>query len=194
MPTVTEHLIFTNAAGLLCRMINTRKDGAVMDRQEYKEIAAMAANGDMKAFARLYETIYREMYYAAYYSLAGDSDAVRVITETVREGFKVIGRLHTETAFRTYMMKTLCTKIRGCFKEYAADGVEIRYDKSRLRPNEDGIDIRQEFNRLSDTERLVTSLYAGGRFKSEEISQFTGLSVTNVKRKLDRALASFALD
>ncbi len=165
-----------------------------MDRQDYKDTAAMAANGDMKAFARLYETIYREMYYAACYSLADEGDAVRVITETVREGFKCIGRLHTEQSFRGYMMKTLCTKIRGCFKEYAADGIEIRYDESRLSPNEDGIDIKQEFNRLSDTERLVISLYAGGRFRCEEISQFTGLSTANVKRKLDRALASFALD
>ena len=43
-----------------------------MDKQKYKELQVMAANGDMKAFARLYETIYREMYYTAYYSLADD--------------------------------------------------------------------------------------------------------------------------
>lgn len=165
-----------------------------MDKQKYKDIAAMAANGDMKAFARLYESLYREMYYAAYYSLANESDAVNVITETVRAGFKSINKLHTEQSFRIYMMKTLCTRIRGCFKEYAANGAVVRFDAKQMRPNEDGIDIKQEFNRLTDMERLVAALYAGGRFRSEEIAQFTGLSATNVKRLLSRALSSFALD
>ncbi len=174
--------------------INTGKDDAGMDKQEYKELAAMSANGDMKSFSRLYETIYREMYYAAYYSLANDGDAVRVITETVREGFGNIGRLHTEQSFRLYMMKTLCTKIRSCFRDYTEDGTVISYDAFRLHPNADGVDIKQEFNRLSDTERLVASLYVGGRFRCEEIAQFTGLSSANVKRKLDRALASLELD
>ncbi len=165
-----------------------------MDKQEYKDLASMATNGDMKAFSRLYETIYREMYYAAYYSLASEADAVRVITETVQECFRNIGRLHTEQSFRLHIMRALCSKIRSCFKDYADDGVVIKYDAFSLHPNEDGIDIKQEFNRLSDTERLVAALYAGGRFRSEEIAQFTGLSSANVKRKLDSALATFALD
>ncbi len=165
-----------------------------MEKQEYKELSSMAANGDMKAFSKLYETIYREMYYTAYYSLSEEAEAIRVITETVRECFAVIGKLRSEQVFRQYMMKNLCAKINYCFKEYAAEGIEVFYDESRLRLNEDGIDIKQEFNRLSDTERLVAALYAGGRFKCDEISQFTGLSTANVKKKLDRALATFALD
>ena len=34
-----------------------------MDKREYKELSELAANGGTKAFARLYETVYREMYY-----------------------------------------------------------------------------------------------------------------------------------
>ena len=71
---------------------------------------------------------------------------------------------------------------------------EISYDEERLRPNEDGIDIKQEFNILPDTERLVCALYVGGRFRPEEIAQFTGLSLSTVKKKLDRALTAFELD
>lgn len=165
-----------------------------MEKQEYKELSAMAANGDTKAFARLYETIYREMYYTAFYTLADDSDAVEAVTGAVRSAFKAIGRLHSEAAFRSCIMKTLCAEIKVKLKEYAAEGRELRYDEARLRPNGDGIDIKQEFNRLSDTERLTASLYAGGRFRAEEISQFTGLSVSTVKKKLERAMEGFALD
>ena len=31
-----------------------------MDKREYKELSELAANGGTKAFARLYETVYRE--------------------------------------------------------------------------------------------------------------------------------------
>ena len=165
-----------------------------MDKQEYKDTAAMVANGDMKAFSRLYETIYREMYYTAYYSLDGDADAVRIITETVRSAFNSIGKLHSEQAFRLYMMKTLCNKIKICFKEYAVDGNEIRYDESRLRPNEDGVDIKQEFNRLPDSERLAAALYIGGRFLFDEIAQYMGISTSAVKKKLEHAMDMLALD
>ncbi|MBQ8171031.1 MAG: hypothetical protein IJZ95_03460 [Oscillospiraceae bacterium] len=165
-----------------------------MEKQEYKEVAAMAANGDSKAFTRLYETIYREMYYTAFYSLADDADAVEVLIDTVRDAFACIGKLHTEAAFRMYMMKQLCAGIKNKFKEYAADGREIFCDENKYRPNRDGIDIKQEFNRLPDTERLVCALYVGGKFLCDEISQFTGLSASTVKKKLDRALMTFSLD
>ena len=165
-----------------------------MEKQKYKELAMLSANGDSKSFARLYETIYREMYYTAYYTLADDADAVEVVTDAVKGTFKAIGKLHSEGAFRLHIMKSLCAGIKVKLREYAAEGRTIRYDPSNLRPNEDGIDIKQEFNRLPDTERLVSSLYAGGRFQPDEIAQFTGLSTSTVKKKLERAMQGFALD
>ena len=75
-----------------------------MEKQEYKELQATCVNGGMKAFARLYETVYREMYYSAYYSLADDADAVEVVTNAVRSTFNNIARLHTENAFLTFIL------------------------------------------------------------------------------------------
>lgn len=165
-----------------------------MEKQEYKELQEMAANGGMKAFAHLYETIYREMYYTAFYSLASDADAVEAVAAAVRTTFSSIGKLHNEGAFRHYIMKHLCGAIKMKFKQYAADGIEITYDENRVRKNADGVDIKQELNRLPDTERLVLSLYVGGRFKTDEIAQYTGISLSTVKKKLDRALTAFELD
>ena len=51
-----------------------------MDKREYKELSELAANGGTKAFARLYETVYREMYYTAFYTLCDDADAVELVT------------------------------------------------------------------------------------------------------------------
>lgn len=156
-----------------------------MDKREYKEISALAANGGTKAFAHLYETIYREMYYTAFYTLANDADAVAVVLRTVKDGFSSVGRLHTEQAFRTFMMKSLCSRIKSRYKEYSADGTPDVAESS---------DIKREFERLSYNERIVAAMYAAGRFIPAEISAFTGLSAGAVKKNLKSALEQFELD
>lgn len=59
-----------------------------MEKREYRELSELAANGDTKAFARLYETLYREMYYTACYSLTDEADAVDAVASTARDGFR----------------------------------------------------------------------------------------------------------
>lgn len=165
-----------------------------MEKQEYKELQELAANGGMKYFGKLYETIYRQMYYTAFYTLRDDADAVEVVTETVRSGFRAIGRLHSEGTFRLYMMKQLCSGIKAKFKEYSASPDDGNGVSIRPNINSDGIDVKREFSSLPDTERLVCALYVGGKFRTEEIVSFTGLSLATVKKKLDRALTAFELD
>lgn len=163
-----------------------------MDKHEYKEISSMAANGDTKAFARLYETLYKEMYYTAYYSLRDDSDAISAVTGTIKDGFAAVGRLHSEQSFRVFMMKSLCARIKTRFKDYGAD--ESDNAAESVAEIADGIDIKREFDGLPDTERLVAALYASGNFTRDEIAAFTGLSTNAVKSKLSRAMDIFALD
>jgi len=158
-----------------------------MEKHEYKELSELAANGGTKAFARLYETLYREMYYTACYSLTNEADAVEAVTATARDGMSAIGRLRTEEAFRTFMMKTLCARIRSKFKEYAGQNREISSDGRDF-------DVMAEFSRLEDTERLVASMYIGGKFQPDEIAAYTGLSTSTVKKKLERVIEGFELD
>ena len=158
-----------------------------MEKHEYKELSELAANGDTKAFARLYETLYREMYYTACYSLSDESDAVEAVTATVRDCMSAVGKLHSEEAFRAFMMKTLCARIRSKFREYAAQ------ERDPL-PDSGGFDVMAEFSRLDDTERLIGSMYIGGKFQPDEIAAYTGLSSATVKKKLERVIAGFELD
>lgn len=158
-----------------------------MEKHEYKELSELAANGGTKAFARLYETLYREMYYTACYSLTNEADAVEAVTATARDGMSAIGRLRTEEAFRTFMMKTLCARIRSKFKEYAGQNREISSDGRDF-------DVMAEFSRLEDTERLVASMYIGGKFQPDELAAYTGLSTSTVKKKLERVIEGFELD
>ena len=158
-----------------------------MDKREYRELSEQAASGDNKAFARLYETIYREMYYTAFYSLADDTDTVEVIISTARDAMSAIGRLRTEESFRAFMMKNLCARIRTKFKEYSEE-------EPTPPPRGGGYDIKAEFVRLEETDRLIASMYIGGKFQPDEISAYTGISPATVKKSIDRTLSGFELD
>lgn len=165
-----------------------------MNKREYKELSTMAANGDTKAFAYLYETVYREMYYTAYYSLKDDADAVDAVMGTIKDGFAAVKKLNSEAAFRQFMLKSLCARIKLRFKEYAKEHSPVMYDKKKLCPNGDGIDVKQEFNRLPDMERMVMALCVMGRFPPEEIAAFAGISTGSVRKRLAKAVNELRLD
>ncbi len=141
----------------------------------------MATNGDAKAFSKLYETLYREMYYTAYYCLRSDADTERAILGTVKDGFAAVGRLHSELSFKVFMMKSLCSRIKLCYKEY-----NTGKNRGAL-PSKGEFYVKADFAALDDNERLVLALYAGGRFSEEEISAFTGFTAGSVRKRLSRA-------
>ncbi len=148
----------------------------------------MAANGDAKAFSKLYETLYREMYYTAYYSVNGEADADRAVLGTVKDGFAAIGRLHSELSFKVFMMKSLCARIKLCFKEYNADKKNGAYAAN------ESPDAKAVFAALEYGERLTLALYTGGRFSEEEAAAFTGLTTGAVRKRLARAIVVIGTD
>lgn len=158
-----------------------------MEKHEYRELSELAANGDTKAFARLYETLYREMYYTACYSLTDEADAVEAVTSTARDGFSAVGKLRSEEAFRAFMMKTLCARIKSRLREYADEGREHL-------PDSGSFDVMVEFSRMGDIERIIGSMYIGGKFQPDEITAYTGFSSAAVKKAIDRVVTEFELD
>ncbi len=155
-----------------------------MERFEYKNISSQAANGDAKAFSGLYALIYKEMYYTAFYSLVSEKDAIEAVQGAARDGFKAIGRLRSEESFRVFMMKTLCSRIRMFFKDYGAAPKNRDYM----------IAEKQQMFGLENGDRLCAALYIAGRFTPDEISQFTGMSKSLVRKRLIRALDQLDLD
>lgn len=155
-----------------------------MDKKEYRETASMAANGDAKAFSRLYELLAREMYYTAFYSLADDADAIEAVTGTIRDGFNAIGRLRTEAAFRVFMMKTLFARIKMRLREYG-DGDA---------PDDAQPEVKRRLFELEGADRICTVMYIAGKFTIEDISAFSGLMKSSVKKRLNRSVDILELD
>ena len=155
-----------------------------MDKKEYKELSAMAANGDAKAFSKLYETLAREMYYTAFYSLADDVDAIEAVTGTIRDGFNSVSKLRSEAAFRVFMMKTLFARIKMRLKEYSED--EFLDDEQP--------DVKRRLFELDGIDRVCTVMYIAGKFPVEDISAFSGLMKGSVKKRLNRSFDILELD
>lgn len=148
-----------------------------MDKQDYKNIAEMASNGDTKAFAKLYETIYREMYYTALYSLANDTDAVEAVTGTIRDGFRSMPRLKSESAFRLFMMKTLCARIRAIQKEYKNSGEPVPQSE-----------VHRRMSAVDGADKILVVMYVAAKFQPEEIALYVGSSANVVRKRLKNAL------
>lgn len=154
-----------------------------MDKREYKQLISMSANGDAKAFSKLYESVYRDMYYTAFYSLKSDDDAIEAVTGAARDGFNSASRLRNETQFRVFMMRTLCARIKMFFKEY---------DDSALSGKQP--EIKKMLFTLPDIERLLIVMHVGGRFSVEETAAFTGMTTGKVKKKLINAAKTLGIE
>lgn len=153
-----------------------------MDKKEYRQYAMQAANGDAKAFSKLYQLVYRDMYYTAFYTLKNDEDAISAVTETARDGFRAIANLHSEQQFCVYMMKTLCSRMKAILKRYTDNTLD-----------EDQPEIKEELFELPNAERMVFAMNVAGKFSCEEIALFAGMTKIGVKKKLARAKAKLEI-
>lgn len=154
-----------------------------MDKKEYKQLISMSANGDAKAFTKLYETVYRDMYYTAFYTLKNDEDAIEAVTGAARDGFSSASRLRSEAQFRVFMMRTLCSRIKMFCKEYSDSELDDKQPE-----------IKRTLFELSDTERLLVVLHAAGRFSPEEISAFTGMTSGGVRKRIVKAAKKLGVE
>lgn len=155
-----------------------------MDKEYYKDLSTRAADGDAKAFSKLYELIYRKMYYTAFYTLADEEDAVEAVIGAARDGFNSISKLKTEEAFEVFMMKTLCTRIKTRCKEY----------DSKFRPDGDQPRVKRMLFKLNYIDRLLMVLYVCVQLKTPAIAAYTGMMKGSVRKRLVNALVALKIE
>ena len=86
--------------------------------EESRELVRQAKKGKREAFAKLYETVYEDMYRFALYVLKDREDAEDAVAETVADAFESIGKLRKEEAFRAWIFQILSNKCKRKLKEY----------------------------------------------------------------------------
>lgn len=140
---------------------------------------------DIGTFSNLYEKMYKNLYYTAYYALAGQKDAVEAVKYAVRTAFEKIHICKTEGEAKTLILKLLCEKIIAFFREY------------KQRPeqeDENCTPAKSMMKRLTDAERISVSLNTIYGFDAKKIAYITGLSESVISKKLESGKEKLDVD
>ena len=159
---------------------------------ELEKLAESAKRGDAHAFSLLYESVYKEMYKVAYYSLGNKDDAADCVMDAVTDAFAGIKKLKDPGAFKTWIFKILSAKIAQKKKEYVNKSVDIgeipepEDEKSSLL--QEDASIRSLFFSLPKEDRTILSLNIFMGYGSEEISEILNVPAGTVRSRKKRAL------
>lgn len=140
-------------------------------------------------FTQLYETVYRDLYRFAYYTLRNRQDAEDVVSETVLSAYEQFTRLRDINSFRPWIFKILTNQCKRQLKLYVnknlpLDEQIIPYEADK----EESIDIQNALFSLSEEERIIVSLSVYGGYNSKEIAHLVKRNANTVRSKLSRAL------
>ncbi|MDE6797352.1 MAG: sigma-70 family RNA polymerase sigma factor [Ruminococcus sp.] len=147
----------------------------------------LAKKGDTSAFSRLYETVYKDLYRIALYSLKNAHDASDVVSDTVLDAFCSIDKLREPEKFRNWIMKILSTKIKRKQKEYFNITEEIGEDFPDISEFDyDSIELKEALNKLDSQSRMMLSMSVLGGYTSDEISEICEIKSGTVRSRLSR--------
>ena len=151
-----------------------------------------AKKGDVHSFAVLYESVYKEMYRVAYYSLGNPDDAADAVSEAVTDAFAGIKMLKEPAAFKGWIFKILSAKISRQKKAYVnktADIDEIAEPADeRASLLQEDQSVRELFFSLPKEDRLILSLDIFMGYKSEEIAEILKMPSGTIRSRKKRAL------
>lgn len=167
----------------------------------FSELVKKAAKGDSAAFAEIYSTMYKELYYYALTNLNSPDDAADAVQDAVLDAFMGIKTLKNAEAFRGWILKILTAKIKRKQSEYIRTRENLTYiDAGRSGGEDDdtpyeipykeskyeGIELLEHIESLSENEKMCFSLNAIYGYTSDEISKITGINAATVRTHLAR--------
>lgn len=153
------------------------------------ELVRQAKSGDARAFARLYETIYKDMYRFAVYTLRSTQDAEDAVSEAVLDAFAQIGSLREPDAFKSWMFRILTAKCSRRIRQYADAPCGLSEEIHDTSPD---IVLRADIHRalesLPDEDRMILSLSLFAGYSSQETGDLLGMNANTVRSRQSRAL------
>ncbi|MDE6035428.1 MAG: sigma-70 family RNA polymerase sigma factor [Ruminococcus sp.] len=155
----------------------------------------LAKKGDTSAFSRLYETVYKDLYHIALYSLKNSHDASDVVSETVLDAFCSIDKLRDPEKFRNWIMKILSVKIKRKQKEYFNMTEEIDENLPDISDFDyDSIELKDALDKLDSQSKMMLSLSVLGGYTSDEISEICEIKSGTVRSRLSRIKKKLRLE
>lgn len=155
----------------------------------------LAKKGSTEAFSRLYETVYKDLYHIALYSLRSSHDASDVVSDTVLDAYCSIDKLREPEKFRSWIMQILSAKIKRKQKEYFNTTEELDEDFPDINNFDyDSVELKDALDRLDSESRLMLSMSVLGGYTSDEISEICELKSGTVRSRLSRIKEKLRLE
>lgn len=153
------------------------------------ELVNQAKSGDAHAFAKLYESVYKDLYRFALYTLHHSQDAEDAVSETVLDAFSGIGSLRETEAFKSWIFRILAAKCARRIRQYTEAAVELK-DPLPGAPDHlsEQSDVRRALASLDREDRLIISMNIFAGYSSQEIGEQLGLNPNTVRSRQHRAL------
>lgn len=143
----------------------------------------------MERFIELYEAVYKDLYYLAFYYLGNQHEAEDAVGEAVMHAYESFHLLKSEDAFRGWMIKILVNQCKHQQKKRNKQRTDVMIEEPSYHPNlEDKVIIQDMLQKLSDEERMIVLLSVFGGYKGEEIAKCMHMLHSTVRSKYRRAL------
>lgn len=163
-----------------------------------KELVRAAKTGDAAAFTELYKELYRDMYHFAYYMVRHTEDAKDAVSEAVLDAWAALGTLKNDGSFKNWIFAILSNKCRAKLRAYVDRPVELTETTVGALNAPQGVttpeqlQIREEFLKLPETDRLMIGLHLFAGYKTKEIAQALHMNANTVRSRERRALKRLA--
>lgn len=153
------------------------------------DLVRLAKFRDTHAFARLYETVYKDLYRFALYTLRHPQDAEDAVSETVVDAFAQIQSLKDAAAFRSWIFRILSAKCSRRIRQYINAPSELPDElREEAFPVCEQVDIRRALDSLPEEDRLIISMSIFAGYSSQEIGDLLKMNPGTVRSRQSRAL------
>lgn len=162
---------------------------------DYSADVRLAREGSTEAFARLYATVYEDLYHIALYSLRSPHDAADTVSDTVLDAFCSIKKLRSPEKFRSWIMTILATKIKRKQRSYFEPADELNENTDLTESFDfESVELREAVENLDTESRLLLSMSVLEGYSSDEISQVCGIKPSTVRSRLTRIKQKLRLE
>jgi len=157
-------------------------------------LTRQAKAGDAEAFGALYESMARDLYRFALYSLGSEHAARDAVQEAVLAAFRNIAALRGDDAFRPWLFRILRNACRKSLRQgYARGTVSLEEQFADVAAGDPplgaALEVRQAIAALPDNAREVVLLHVLEGYDSREIGRMLGCPPGTVRARLSRAMA-----
>lgn len=156
---------------------------------EEKNLVELARNGDIQAFASLYETVYQDLYRFALFTMKNKEEAEDAVSESVIAAYESIHKLRKAESFRSWMFQIVANQCKKIWKrrEHFLDGTVA--DKAGVSfEMEEHMDLWCCFSCLTEKERMVLAMHVFGGYNSREIGKLLKMAPGTVRSLKSRAI------